>query len=1097
MFNRCSNRFLTDPFVFEGEKKIRVCDNCYKLSQNHIKKISVDVILDLVPSGTYSIEARSSISGMPMFISYEEQLLEINRNLTAIVQKTSREILGYILKSKGLYESWYSVLEPLVMQPLFEVQTDPMEEDGPIDINRFIKIKKIPFPDNSQTQLIRGLVLRKNVSHKKMTHKLTDPTILMIGSSIEVYDHGDITSINQVIDNEKRQMHEIVECIRRCAPGVLIVEKTVNRIVQQQLLKHHIPVLYKFKPSQFAKIAWVTGAKIITDLRKLETDRDSVLGRCELFQIMNHENIECYRKANEQCAEKFNLTNFDPSLLVIQNSKNGNKGVTITISGPEFNELQQVKDCLKTYFRYSRNLVREKEIILQDIFLYHPEKKISRMIMKAHEEKTSVSKNPSDFEPIDYTEVFNSSELCNDPSRTATRAGPNLFCKTTIGSAGYFTRFLSISSNIVDNIGEKQINFTFIERTVLNLEDHIDLINLNKTEVDALDTEVKQRPKGHLDYLAQLCSVPVFSSEKLPSPQEVCLGQYIKKRIELLNRKCEKCGRPGYLHTSFYYREGYFIKISSELTGVMKEALISRNKKKAKTEKREFEKNEISLVKGSMLSQYYHEEESPGGGKLFSSFVNFFSSKKPEEDEVKRSPQKQAAPPVPSVIKSPINMYLECDVCKKKVSDEFQINKGYLEYSMFRFLDQFIRSGDSTLDQIQESNSVQHLEEKHAKNCTSLSKQQPCCESSSKSRVFKYQEVLFRFSRGHTPVYHINETPYDSPRTVELMKQANAQTVQFKLAKTKKELTIYYEVVSSAVLRLIDVLIDRSQFNLSNDDTIEDIIALLNKKTVLANPQNQLLRDFMLVLKSLESIKDQIDVKFSATYSNHIEIDIQREGLYRQISETSAAADQARSEFLAAQKPAQENNKPKQSLMQSSDIYELNHVPLKHMNSSGIRSRIVDSAEQLMSDVPLYRVASGEISMKKSDVRSPAKSGDNLEEYLEMKTRALQTSQFAEGAGKTARGSANGTGEKDSQATSEWLNDQLTPESSRSSVMKTSGIKLASLRNNRMQNEATNPETEEIDLLKQVAEGFITYEEDDDNEKHQKFVNFHFLFTKI
>jgi hypothetical protein len=55
-----------------------------------------------------------------------------------------------------------------INQAVEDVDIDTITTNGATDIISYVKIKKIPFVDSSATQYIRGVVCRKNVSHKRM-----------------------------------------------------------------------------------------------------------------------------------------------------------------------------------------------------------------------------------------------------------------------------------------------------------------------------------------------------------------------------------------------------------------------------------------------------------------------------------------------------------------------------------------------------------------------------------------------------------------------------------------------------------------------------------------------------------------------------------------------------------------------------------------------------------------------------------------------------------------------------------------------------------------------------------------------------------------
>jgi hypothetical protein len=55
----------------------------------------------------------------------------------------------------------------------------------PMDINYYVKIKKLIYYDQSLTGYFRGVVFRKNVAHKRMRQSFLNPKILILLGSIE------------------------------------------------------------------------------------------------------------------------------------------------------------------------------------------------------------------------------------------------------------------------------------------------------------------------------------------------------------------------------------------------------------------------------------------------------------------------------------------------------------------------------------------------------------------------------------------------------------------------------------------------------------------------------------------------------------------------------------------------------------------------------------------------------------------------------------------------------------------------------------------------------------------------------------------------
>ena len=54
-----------------------------------------------------------------------------------------------------------------------------------MDIRRYVWITKVAGGEKADCSFISGVVLRKNVAHKRMSGSYTSPSILMLGCAIE------------------------------------------------------------------------------------------------------------------------------------------------------------------------------------------------------------------------------------------------------------------------------------------------------------------------------------------------------------------------------------------------------------------------------------------------------------------------------------------------------------------------------------------------------------------------------------------------------------------------------------------------------------------------------------------------------------------------------------------------------------------------------------------------------------------------------------------------------------------------------------------------------------------------------------------------
>lgn len=129
-----------------------------------------------------------------------------------------------------------------------DINIDSISASGePMDINYYVKIKKIPFEDQSVTGYFKGVVFRKNVVHKKMKTKFNHPKLMIITGNLDGNEKIAPTSTNSNFENlaanEKKNQRRISDKIARLKPDILLVEKCANRMAVEYLLSANIAVV--------------------------------------------------------------------------------------------------------------------------------------------------------------------------------------------------------------------------------------------------------------------------------------------------------------------------------------------------------------------------------------------------------------------------------------------------------------------------------------------------------------------------------------------------------------------------------------------------------------------------------------------------------------------------------------------------------------------------------------------------------------------------------------------------------------------------------------------------------------------------------------
>ncbi|WP_297074340.1 thermosome subunit beta, partial [Thermococcus sp.] len=221
------------------------------------------------------------------------------------------------------------------------------KEDGKyrIDIDN-IKIEKKPGESVDESELIRGVVIDKEVVHPRMPKRVEGAKIALIGDALEVKKTEtdakiNITSPDQLFDfieQEERMLKEMVEAIAKTGANVVFVQKGIDDLAQHYLAKYGIMAVRRVKKSDMEKLAKATGAKIVTNVKDL-TSED--LGEAEL--------VEQRKVAGE-------------NMIFVEGCKNP-KAVTILIRGGTEHVVDEVERALEDAIKVVKDVMEDGAIL--------------------------------------------------------------------------------------------------------------------------------------------------------------------------------------------------------------------------------------------------------------------------------------------------------------------------------------------------------------------------------------------------------------------------------------------------------------------------------------------------------------------------------------------------------------------------------------------------------------------------------------------------------------------------------------------------------------------------------------------------------------
>lgn len=153
--------------------------------------------------------------------------------------------------------------------------------DKEIIINKdMIKVEKKAGGSLSDSQLINGIVIDKEVVHAGMPKKIEGAKIALIDSALEIKETetdaeisiSDPEQLQAFIDKEEAMLKEMVEHIAKAGANVLFCQKGIDDIAQHFLAKAGIMAIRRVKKSDMEKLAKATGARIVTRIKDLNKE---------------------------------------------------------------------------------------------------------------------------------------------------------------------------------------------------------------------------------------------------------------------------------------------------------------------------------------------------------------------------------------------------------------------------------------------------------------------------------------------------------------------------------------------------------------------------------------------------------------------------------------------------------------------------------------------------------------------------------------------------------------------------------------------------------------------------------------------------------
>ncbi|XP_062087941.1 1-phosphatidylinositol-3-phosphate 5-kinase FAB1B isoform X2 [Humulus lupulus] len=232
-------------------------------------------------------------------------------------------------------ESWLEIITSLSWEAATLLKPD-MSKGGGMDPGGYVKVKCIASGHRRESMVIKGVVCKKNVAHRRMTSKVKKARILILGGALEyqrVSNH--LSSFDTLLQQEMDHLKMAVAKIDAHLPDVLLVEKSVSRFAQEYLLAKDISLVLNIKKPLLERIARCTGAQIVSSIDHLSSQK---LGSCEAFHVERFlEDLGTAGQGGKKLVKTLMFFEGCPKPL----------GCTILLRGANGDELKKVKHVIQ------------------------------------------------------------------------------------------------------------------------------------------------------------------------------------------------------------------------------------------------------------------------------------------------------------------------------------------------------------------------------------------------------------------------------------------------------------------------------------------------------------------------------------------------------------------------------------------------------------------------------------------------------------------------------------------------------------------------------------------------------------------------------
>lgn len=208
-----------------------------------------------------------------------EKALEFLEEIAVKVKPGDKEILtriGQTSMQTKLVSDVSKELAEIVVGAMLQVAEQKENGSYKVDIEN-VKVEKKPGGSLTDTAMIKGIILDKEVVHAGMPKRVEEAKIALINSPLEIEKTefsaeiriNDPSQMKKYLEEENHMLKEMVDKILSVEANVLVCQKGIDDIAQSLLAKAGILTVRRAKESDMTMLAKATGARLVTNIDDL------------------------------------------------------------------------------------------------------------------------------------------------------------------------------------------------------------------------------------------------------------------------------------------------------------------------------------------------------------------------------------------------------------------------------------------------------------------------------------------------------------------------------------------------------------------------------------------------------------------------------------------------------------------------------------------------------------------------------------------------------------------------------------------------------------------------------------------------------------